>query len=149
MRVQGKDLIPMDSQALFGFPLHTGGLWRLLNKRMYAWKCVWVSIQKLKPMKKSCQRLLVQKSRLATWEHTFQLFAASRSRRSQVTKCCWILRLYWLNQMFNRRMQACTRVHTPRAGSQLDVHVVLPGERRSQSFCSPDVSWALREPSSS
>lgn len=34
VRVQGKDLIPMDSQASFGFPLHAGGSWRLLNKRM-------------------------------------------------------------------------------------------------------------------
>lgn len=44
VRVQGKDLIPMDSQALSGFPLHTGGSWRLLNKRIYAWKCVCVCV---------------------------------------------------------------------------------------------------------
>lgn len=64
-------------------------------------------------------------------------------------KCCRILRLYWLNQMFNIRTQACTRVHTPRADSQLAVHVVLPGEQQSQAFCNPDVSWKLGEPPSS
>lgn len=34
VRVQRIDLIPMDSQASFDFPLHAGGSWRLLNKRM-------------------------------------------------------------------------------------------------------------------
>lgn len=151
MRAQGKDLIPMNSQGLFGFHCTLGArggpsINACTCKRVCVCVCCFKNWSRLK---KSWKRLLMQKWSWATWEHTFQLLAASRSRGSQVTKCCWILRLYWLKQMLNRRTQACTRVHTPRVGSQLDVRVVLPGELRSQSFFAPDVSWAQREPPSS